>query len=53
MNAQVGIASASPVAAAKNAHGDGEGLIVDEARVDGEDGHQQQHISPCTIEAVL
>jgi len=29
------------------AHGDGEALIVDEASVDGKDGHEQHNVSAC------
>ena len=39
--------SAAPVAAAKDAHGNGEGLIVDESSVDREYGHQENHIAAC------
>lgn len=47
MDAQVGVSGATPMAAAEDAHGNGEGLVVDQASVDGEDGHQQQDITPC------
>ena len=41
------------MALAKDAHGNGETLVVDQASVDGEDGHEQHDIPPCNISTNL
>ena len=53
MDSQVGVAGTAPVAAAKDAHRNRESLVVDEASVDGENGHQQQHVPPCSRPTAL
>ena len=46
-DAHLEVGGAGPVPGAKEGGGHGEHLIVDEAGVDGEDGHQQQTVPPC------
>lgn len=35
------------MALAKDAHGDGEALVVDQTGVDGKNGHEQHDVPPC------